>query len=317
MSDFESFPEDEFEDFDTQELNMHESVLGGEAAAAPEDEDGYIEEEFDGELNSELEMVPGFDEQLAFEDAPMGESVPVTPALEAIPMAGVEEFGLPESVCGKDSRVKINGTSSIPWRWSAFILMTWPNGKKSRATAWFNGPRTLITSGHCVYSHANGGWAKQITVVPGKNGALQPYGAQIATAFRSVKGWTQSKNSKYDYGAIIMPNNTLGRRVGWFGFAAYGSSTLRNMLVNNAGYAGDKPYGTLWFMAGRITKVESRMLQYFIDTYGGHSGSAVWRLRRGRRYAVGIHGYGGCPNKAVRITRPVFKNLLAWKKLGL
>jgi hypothetical protein len=43
-----------------------------------------------------------------------------------------------------------------------------------------------------------------------------------------------------------------------------------------------------------------------------------WLVRRDSRwvrYVVGIHGYGGCPNKAVRVVRPVFDNLLAWRRL--
>ena len=86
-----------------------------------------------------------------------------------------------------------------------------------------------------------------------------------------------------------------------------------NMLINNAGYAGDKPFGTLWFNAGRITRVTSRRLYYMIETYGGHSGSPVWRFHNNQRHAGGIHAYGGCPNKAARITREVFNNMMNWK----
>ena len=96
-----------------------------------------------------------------------------------------------------------------------------------------------MTAGHCLYSHSAGGWARQIEVIPGMDGA------------------------------IILPNNTLGNRVGWFGFAALSDGSLRNLLVNNAGYAGDKPFGTLWYNAGRITKVTARRLYYMIDTAGG------------------------------------------------
>jgi V8-like Glu-specific endopeptidase len=92
---------------------------------------------------------------------------------------------------------------------------------------------------------------------------------------------------------------------------------LRNLLINNSGYPADKPFGTQWFNAGRISRVTDRKLFYMVDTYGGQSGSAIWRFRNGQRHAVGIHGYGGCPNSAVRIIRPVFDNMLAWKRLGL
>ncbi len=173
-----------------------------------------------------------------------------------------------------------------------------------------------MTAGHCVYSHRAGGWAKKIEVIPGMDASSRPFGSQIATSFRSVVGWTKSAKRNYDYGAIVLPNNTLGNRVGYFGFAALSSSSLKNLVVNNAGYAGDKPFGTLWYNAGRITRVTSRRLYYMIDTYGGHSGSPVWRLRKGQRHVVGVHAYGGCPNGATRIVKPVFDNMLKWRKLG-
>ena len=141
----------------------------------------------------------------------------------------------------------------------------------------------------------------------------------VARSFRSVRGWVTSRRPEYDYGAIILPRCNF-RPLGYFGFASLSSSTLRNLLVNNAGYAGDKPFGTQWFNAGRIRRVTSRRLYYMLDTYGGHSGSCVWMLKRvgGRwqRYGVGVHGYGGCPNKAVRIVRPVFDNMRRWKNEG-
>ncbi len=53
-----------------------------------------------------------------------------------------------------------------------------------------------------------------------------------------------------------------------------------------------------------------------IDTAGGQSGSAVYRIKDGKRFAVGIHAYGvgsGQFNSATRINRPVFDNLQTWR----
>jgi V8-like Glu-specific endopeptidase len=86
--------------------------------------------------------------------------------------------------------------------------------------------------------------------------------------------------------------------------------------VNNSGYPGDKPFGTQWFNAGAITQVTNRKIYYMIDTYGGQSGSPVWRFLNGQRHGVGIHAYGGCPNSATRIVKEVFDNMLAWRNLG-
>ena len=235
--------------------------------------------------------------------------------MAAVPCACQEEYDQPESVCGRDDRVKVANTTSVPWRMICQLIITTANGSKSRCTGWFIGPRTVMTAGHCVYSHSNGGWVKEIEVIPGMNGTTKPYGSQIGTTFRSVNGWTKNSKVTHDYGCIILPDDTLGRRVGWFGFASLSDSSLKNLLVNNSGYAGDKPFGTQWFNAGRISKIEARRLHYMLDTFGGQSGSPTWRFRDGKRHAIGIHAYGGCPNKSTRITKPVFDNMSKWKNV--
>src|SRR5260370_906766 len=141
------------------------------------------------------------------------------PELENLPDAGSLAYQLPETVCGSDERTQITATANIPWRWICELIIRYPDGAGARGTGWFIGPHTVMTAGHVVFSKANGGWARQIEVIPGMNGTLRPFGSQIGTSFRSVTGWTQNTNPEYEYGAIILPNNNLGARVGWFGFA--------------------------------------------------------------------------------------------------
>ncbi|MCP5007796.1 MAG: serine protease [Planctomycetes bacterium] len=239
----------------------------------------------------------------------------VDEGLESIPPSCQIEFGLPESVCGRDDRVRIREATRIPWRMICQLIITGKDGLKSRCSGWFIGPKCVMTAGHCVYNHSAGGWAKQIEVIPGMDAGSRPFGSMIATTFRSVKGWTNNKKSTHDYGAIINPNGSLGNKVGWFGFANLSNRALNNLLVNNSGYPGDKSFGTQWFNAGRITKVTTQRLFYTIDTFGGQSGSVVWRYKNGKRHALGVHSYGGCPNKSVRISKSVFNNMKKWKSI--
>lgn len=294
--------------------SLHEPVSGEGETVQETTGTEMVSEESEGKPRTgELEGVSGFDPTRA-----LNEGMP-TPILteELVNLTEVhhEEFG-PESVCGIDDRVQIINTTAVPWRWSCKLIITLANGMKSGCTGWFIGPRTVMTAGHCVYSHGAGGWARSIEVVPGMNGAIRPFGSQVGTSFRSVIGWVNNSDPNYDYGAIILPNNNLGNSVGWYGFASLSDASLQNLLVNNAGYAGDKDFGTLWFNAGRITSLTSRKIYYMLDTYGGHSGSCTWRYLNGQRHAVGVHAYGGCPNSATRITSDVFNNMLAWKNLG-
>lgn len=264
----------------------------------------------------QVEAVAGFNEADMLQEAlGLGETVQVTPEQEALPPAGEIEFQQPETVCGVDDRVRISPASGVPWRWNCQLIITMGNGGGSRCTGWFIGPRTVMTAGHCVFSHSAGGWARQIEVIPAMDAASRPFGSQVGNSFRSVVGWTSSANPEYDYGSIILPNPNLGNAVGFFGFASLADSSLLGLIGNNAGYPGDKPFGTQWFNADPISEVTSRRLGYMIDTFGGQSGSAVWRLADGQRHAVGIHGYGGCPNRAVRINQAVFNNMLGWKNV--
>ena len=223
-----------------------------------------------------------------------------------------------EIVLGRDDRVRIHGTTSYPWRAICSLRIRTRTGKTYIGTGWFINARTVMTAGHCVFMHNEGGWASSITVMPGRNGSSTPYGASVATTFRSVTGWTNGRKSDYDYGCIILPqNDRLGARTGSFGFAYMGDSSLRAKYVNLSGYPGDKPSGTQWYNHRRVKAVSSRRFSYEIDTAGGQSGSPVWYIRNNRRYAVGIHTYGArSGNSATRITKPVFNLMRSWKALG-
>ncbi len=51
--------------------------------------------------------------------------------------------------------------------------------------------------------------------------------------------------------------------------------------------------------------VGARKVYYDIDTFGGQSGSAVYRIINGSRYGIAIHAYGGATsNNGTRIVSP-------------
>jgi V8-like Glu-specific endopeptidase len=222
-----------------------------------------------------------------------------------------------EIVHGADDRVRVGDTRPYPWRTICHLEITTKTGGKGTCTGAFIGPRVVLTAGHCLYLHGYGGWAKSIKVIPGRNASQQPYGSAVGTYYISTKGWVDKANSNYDYGVIVLPSNQkLGNTVGWMGLANLSFWSLLGLLVNSSGYPGDKPYGTQWWNANRILAVSSRRIYYQIDTYGGQSGSPVWRYKNGKRHIIAIHTTGGAPfNGATRITDPVFDNLVKWKNL--
>jgi glutamyl endopeptidase len=272
-----------------------------------------------GEVSDGAEAVEGISPRPESVGAAIEWSVPDTSNLRDI---GEASFGTPpalaETVHGPDDRVQITNTSVYPWRVHASLLITAADNSAWIGTGWFIGPHTLITAGHVVYIKNSGvpgrdGWVKSISVMAGRNGGTLPYGTVISRSFRSVSGWMNSGDENYDYGAIILPSD-LGSTVGWIGFGVYSDSDLQSSTGNISGYPGDQPGGTQWYASRLIASVNSRKVFYDIDTAGGQSGSAVYRIINGKRYAVAIHAYGGAiTNSGTRILTPVYNNLVNWK----
>ena len=244
--------------------------------------------------------------------------LPDTSKLRDIAEASFGESVQAESIIGTDDRRQISPTTSYPWRANASLLITAADNSSWIGTGWFVSPRTLITAGHCVFIKGSGvpgrdGWVRRIVVIPGRNGAAAPYGSATSTSFRSVTGWTISGNHEFDYGAIILPT-PLGSTTGWYGYGNYPDAQLVGQTANISGYPGDKPSGTQWYDARRITAVGPRKVYYDTDTMGGQSGSAVYRIINGGRFAVAVHAYGGSTaNSGTRINAEVFNNITAWK----
>jgi V8-like Glu-specific endopeptidase len=224
-----------------------------------------------------------------------------------------------EVIIGQDNRVRINPTTSYPWRAICGLKITAKNGSKWIGTGWLVSPRTVITAGHCVFMHDQGGWAKSIEVIPALNDGSRPYNSGSSSVLRSVTGWTQSKNRENDYGAIILPANFRpGASTGTFGFSVKDDAYLKSSVLNLSGYPGDKGGNQQWFMALKPKSVSSRIITYDIDTMGGQSGAPVWIKVGETRSAVGIHTNGHTSgNSATRIVTAVFNNLQTWKNLGL
>jgi V8-like Glu-specific endopeptidase len=222
-----------------------------------------------------------------------------------------------EFIIGTDDRVRITQTTQVPWRRICALRITFPSGAVYRGTGFLVGPRAVVTAGHCVYLHNQGGWARTVEVIPACNGTLRPFGQVLATSFRSVGGWVNGKKPESDYGCIVLPPGAFGgKNLGSFGFASFATPVLLAQPAVVAGYPGDKPFAELWGMARKIKAVTAKTFVYDIDTMGGQSGAPVYIKRNGQRYVVGIHNYGAISgNSATRVTQEVYQRLLNWSKI--
>jgi len=257
-----------------------------------------------------LQTVRSFGRQFGIEagDAEAGdEATALAAALEQM-----------EVVIGTDDRARIMDTKPVPWRRTCHLRIQAANGRNFLGTGFLIAPRTVITAGHCVFMRSQGGWVRRITVTPARNGAAAPFNKCDALNFRSVRGWVNGSKREYDYGAIILPrNNPIPASVGAFGFANFSTQHLTGKRLNTAGFPGDKPPGTMWFMGRKAKQITARTLVYDIDTAGGQSGSPVWTNVAGTRTVVGIHTNGASGgNSATRITKPVYENLKLWSGEG-
>jgi V8-like Glu-specific endopeptidase len=194
------------------------------------------------------------------------------------------------------------------------------NGTPMMGTGWLCGDSTLVTAGHCVYNHDSRygvGAMRKITVYAGRNKDIWQ-GDAIATSTNTTKEWVTAGSQANDYAAIQL-SKPLGQQLKFFQFAEFPDLDLQNLLVNIAGYPGDKNrsiYGTMWGSVNKITSISDQRLSYLVDTTGGQSGSPVMAFDGiSTHYAIGIHNYGGASsNFATRINSQVFEKISGWVK---
>jgi glutamyl endopeptidase len=228
-----------------------------------------------------------------------------------------------ESVIGADGRKPVTNTEGFPARATAMVVFRDHAGTTFFCSGWLIGKDTVVTAGHCVADGDGGALfpVRSYRIVPGFNADArpsQPYGVCGARRLYPNVTWKNSGRDDYDYGAIKL-DCTVGAATGWYG---YRRAVATHDVITVEGYPGDKTLGTQWKMAGHVTLVQGRRVFYKADTFGGQSGSPVWRRigTRCRACGIAIHGYGvyGRPpysnnNHGARITTPVFQNLTNWK----
>jgi len=213
------------------------------------------------------------------------------------------------SIIGTDDRVKITNTKVFPYTAICYIQIVFPNNKTYIGTAWMYAKDVAVTAGHCVYSAADGGWAKSIEVVPACNGSTRPYGSTFSKQISAPKGWINKRSSDYDWG-VIQLNDNIGDRTGYFG-AYRTSKSLKGKNVDITGYPGEKSM-TLWNMKGKIKSCTNRRVSYTIDTTGGQSGCPVYT---NDYRAIAIHTTGSSKiNGGTRISKALFDYIDTFRK---
>jgi glutamyl endopeptidase len=242
----------------------------------------------------------------------------------------------PENVIGVDSRVMVTDTSPVPWRCICHLEVEYEFGPVGFGTGFLIGPRALLTAAHVLVSPSRSDpskrrTARQIRVIPGRNGTLAPYGFFVSkySDCKVPEQWLRDRDERpdgsWDFAMIPIPGNfeteglPTAERLGYFGLKCFSDSEASKatmLFVNNAGYPyeADKAYGTLWYNAGRVRKMEKTYVEYMVDTEGGQSGSPVYYYDKesNQRYVIAVHTTGDFVNRGLRITEEVFATIKRW-----
>ena len=207
-----------------------------------------------------------------------------------------------ETVCGIDQRQKVLATQQMPYMAICKLYMKAKNGLNYVGSGWLVAGNILYTAGHCVYNKSSGGWKSSIIVIPGKCGMSEPYGRYEAIELMATKGWIDNASPRYDMGAI-----KLSKVVNHNSFITPAMEDPN--IAEICGYPADRDNGLFQYkMSDNLVKENGRFL-YQADTFGGQSGSP---LLRNRCIGVGIHNYGGCPNKSSDLYQEFIDGVANW-----
>lgn len=207
---------------------------------------------------------------------------------------------MPRSIIGNDNRYKVTKTSEKPYRYVAYLLMSYDDGNY-RGTGFISGNGVVTTCGHNIYDPDIGEWANKVTVILQREGSSYPYGSTTKTKLRSNTGWTRKGNTEDDWG-LIETADDLSDYVGYCGIKNP-NTDIAGKIAEIPGYPKQVQDETnsydMWTDAGDIIKQNSDDEVYYdIDTSGGNSGSPVFI---DDVYVAAVHAYGGSSNHGARV----------------
>ncbi len=216
-----------------------------------------------------------------------------------------------------DDRERITNTTSYPWRTICKLFITANDGTQFIGSGFIVDDFHILTCGHCIYIHENGGYVSEVVVVPGMDEDFYPFMYAYAINYRTYTGWIDDEMVEHDW-ALVTLDRSIGSFTGWMGIkTATPSSSIYTGVLNTAGYPFDLDDGDVMYFDSDLGEYADEYNHwYWMDTAGGQSGSPVWQNDGDDPYVLSIHAYeyenGTYANFGTRSNQDKFDRLDTW-----
>ena len=223
------------------------------------------------------------------------------------------------TVLGTDDRVRVDDTTAYPF--SAVVQVRVDFDGDGAYDGWGTGAmisaNDVLTAGHVLWD-AEYGYARNIQVIPARDGNSVPFGTALGTAWHVPDAYVATAGSTYYDIGVINLNSTIGSSTGSFALQGNDNDDLAGTIVTTAGFPGDlSSNGSVMVTTGGdIDGAQGASRIYYdgaLDSYGGQSGSPLWVTVNGTPTIVGVHTTGGTLyNGGTAVTDEFFDLIFGW-----
>jgi glutamyl endopeptidase len=232
------------------------------------------------------------------------------------------------AIIGSDNRTRVNPTDAGPYCNTVYVQSTFSNGSTIIGSGFMLGPSSIVTAGHCVYN--NNSLATSVTVIPARNGSINPYGSATSTSITVSPQYITGGSTSHDW-AIVENDSALGNQTGWLGLR-WQTATYNDTYVYNTGYPtpsttpGQTAGQSYMFLgSGYVESSSTNILNGDWDATSGNSGGPVFAYYSATGYtAIGILTSGSAPSTdgssyptayttATRITQDMFNLFVQYR----